>query len=134
MGEETLRNNFTFHEKVDAAFLFSMYGDDFSCMEEIFATTLNHIDPDVDAIKQAFLADSPSDLKKAVHKIKPTFGFVGLTEVQHLCKEMEDKCLHINSTGQVKEDYERLITAMENARKIIETEHNKLKDYNSNSI
>lgn len=134
MGGETLRNNFAFHEKVDAEFLFSMYGDDFGCMEEIFATTLKHMDPDVNAVKQAFTANSPSDLKKAVHKIKPTFGFVGLAEVQHLCKEMEDKCLHINSTGEVREAYEQLIAAMDSAKTIIETEHNKLKDYNSNSI
>jgi HPt (histidine-containing phosphotransfer) domain-containing protein len=134
MAEETLKNNFTFHEKIDAASLFSMYGDDFECMEEIFATTLKYINPDVEAVKQSFEANNPADLKKAVHKIKPTFGFVGLTEVQHLCKEMEERCQQLNSTSPLTEDFQELISAMEEARKIIEKEHQKLKDYNSNSI
>jgi HPt (histidine-containing phosphotransfer) domain-containing protein len=134
MPEETLRNNFPFHEKIDAPFLFSMYGDDFECMEEIFGTTLTHLGPDVDAVKQSFTNNNAAELKKAVHKIKPTFGFVGLTEVQHLCKEMEEKCLQVSDTSQVKGEYDRLIKALDDARMIIEAEYNKLKDYNSKSI
>jgi HPt (histidine-containing phosphotransfer) domain-containing protein len=134
MTEETLRNNFHFHEKIDASYLFSMYGDDFVCMEEIFATTLAHLGPDVDAVKDSFTANKVAELKKAVHKIKPTFGFVGLTEVQHLCKEMEEKCMQVTDTGEVAADFHQLMAALEDARIIIDKEYHKLKDYNSNSI
>jgi HPt (histidine-containing phosphotransfer) domain-containing protein len=134
MGQESLLKNYQFHEKIDAEYLSGMYGDDFESMEEIFATTLNYLDPDIDSIKSAFTTNQPGELKKAVHKIKPTFGFVGLLEVQHLCKKLEELCLSIQSTHEVDNEYHQLMLAITEARTIIDAEYKKLKEYNSNSI
>ena len=92
MNQPTLSKNFIFNEKINSDYLFSLYADDFPYIEEVFAVTLQHFDPDLESIQVAYAGESVTDLKRGVHKVKPSFGFVGLTDIQQACKEFEDAC------------------------------------------
>lgn len=125
---------FIFNEKIDGDYLYSLYEDDFQYIEEIFATTLTHFDADFQAIEQAWLAGDTASLKKAVHKIKPTFGFVGLTAVQQLCKEFEDFCQKAGSTNDLKDQYQQIVITLAASKDLIAAEYGKLKEFNASQL
>ena len=134
MANETLPKQFIFNEKLDAEYIFSLYADDFAYIEEVFCTTLTHFDQDFDSIQLAYDNQNISDLRKAVHKIKPTFGFIGLLDTQLLCKDFEDLCSSVSSASGLAGEYKQIRNAVLEAKAVIEKEFIRLKEFNANSI
>ncbi|MDF2193699.1 Hpt domain-containing protein [Paraflavitalea sp. CAU 1676] len=134
MSQSTLSKHFIFNEKLNSDYLFSLYADDYPYIEEVFSVTLQHFDEDADAIQNAYAAGSVADLKKGVHKMKPAFGFVGLTDIQQCCAEFEDACGRIAETAELKADYKQLMATLDEGKLILEAEYRKLKDFNANSL
>jgi len=134
MGSETLPKQFIFNEKMDKETLYSLYTDDFGYIEEIFATTLQHFEADFSAVQLAYENGNLDDLKRAVHKIKPTFGYTGLLEAQSLCKNFEDQCLNAASIADVSNEYVHIKNVLLEARDIIDHEYTRLKAFNANPL
>ena len=134
MGSETLPKEFIFSEKMDKDTLYGLYTDDFPYIEEIFATTLQHFDADFGAVQLACEHENIDDLKRAVHKIKPTFGFVGLLEAQECCKQFEDTCSRVSSFNELNEAYTNIRNMLLEAKDIIQSEYLRLKAFNANPI
>jgi len=134
MNGSNFSKKFIFNEKIDHEYLYSLYEDDYQYIEEIFCTTLTYFDADFKAIQDAFETNNLSELKRAIHKIKPTFGFVGLPLVQNICKEFEDICQTVNTTNQLKSEYQQIVFTLAESKDLIATEYNKLKEFNSNFL
>ena len=121
---------FQFNEKIDVRFLHSLYEEDYPYMEEVFGTTLKELSTSQQQIETAYKAGDVAALKKAVHKIKPSFGFVGLMETQEACRQFEDACLAATSIDQLSGQYPALAKTLEESKQIVDAEYNKLKRYN----
>lgn len=134
MSGSNFSKKFIFNEKIDSDYLFSLYEDDYQYIEEIFCTTLTYFDADFKAIQQSFETNNLSELKRAIHKIKPTFGFVGLPLVQHICKEFEDICQKANSSNELITEYQQIVITLAESKELIASEYNKLKEFNSNFL
>lgn len=134
MSGPNFSKKFIFNEKIDGDYLYSLYEDDYQYIEEIYSTTLTHYDNDMRAIQQTFEANNLAELKKAVHKMKPTFGFVGLPAVQQLCKEFEDICQKATTTDELEAQYQQIVITLAESKKLIATEYSKLKEFNSNIL
>lgn len=134
MANETLPKQFIFSEKLDAEYIFSLYADDYLYVEEVFATTLSHFDRDFASIQLAHDSNHLAELRKAVHKIKPTFGFIGLLATQEVCKEFEDLCHEASELNDLASPYRQLRDTLLDAKGIIEKEYTRLKEFNANSI
>lgn len=134
MGSETLPKQFIFNEKMDKEALYSLYTDDFAYIEEIFATILQHFDADFSTVQLAFENKSMEDLKRAIHKIKPTFGYTGLLETQSMCKNFEDLCAGAASITDITEAYIHIKNELLEAKDIIQNEHIRLKAFNANPL
>jgi hypothetical protein len=134
MGNETLPKQFIFNEKLDNETLDSLYAGDLSYIEEIFATALRHFDGDFDAVQLAFNNQSIEDLKRAVHKIKPTFGFAGLLATQELCRKFEDDCANARATTDLTNQYIHFKNMLQEAKDIIQSEYLRLKAFNVNPL
>ena len=130
MSNQPEHKTFIFNEKIDKELLISLYEDDFLYMEEIFSITLTQLTPDIIHLNASFEAGNLSALQKAVHKIKPSFGFVGMPVTQELCKQFEDSCAAATSTDQVASDYAELCNRLKESVAIIESEYGKFKAYN----
>jgi HPt (histidine-containing phosphotransfer) domain-containing protein len=126
--------NFIFNEKLDSEYLYSLYADDFMYVEEIFGTTLQHFDQDFESMKIAYESGNVTDLKRATHKIKPTFGFVGLPQVQQVCKEFEEQCERVSDVEEVKDDYKQIVVTLADSKELLESEYRKLKEFNADSL
>jgi HPt (histidine-containing phosphotransfer) domain-containing protein len=134
MSGSNFSKKFIFNEKIDSDYLYSLYEDDYQYIEEIFETTLTHFDEDYNSIRTAFEANNLLELKKAIHKIKPTFGFVGLPLVQHICKEFEDSCQRATASNELITEYQQIVTTLADSKDLIASEYNKLKEFNSNFL
>jgi HPt (histidine-containing phosphotransfer) domain-containing protein len=134
MTNQELSKKFIFNEKIDSDYLFSLYADDYPYMEEVFGTTLEHFDSDFESLKIAFESGSVQDLKKASHKIKPTFGFVGLTTIQEQVKEFEDLCQKVPNTDDLRDDFKQIVATLADSKDIITSEYQKLKAFNANPV
>lgn len=130
MNNQDQHKTFIFNEKINKELLFSLYEDDFSYMEEIFSITLTQLKPDISTLRETFENNDLAGLQKAVHKIKPSFGYIGLPEIQELCKEFEEICATSSSVSQIATPYTFLCTRLGESIHIIETEYEKLKNYN----
>src|SRR3954465_7677079 len=134
MSGANFSKKFIFNEKLDAGYLYSLYEDDYQYIQEIFQTTLLHFNEDLNSIKDAYQTNNISDLKKAIHKIKPTFGFVGLPLVQNICREFEDICQHATSSTELTSEYQQIVVTLAESKELIASEYNKLKEFNSNFL
>ena len=134
MGSESLPKQFIFNEKMDAETLYSLYTDDFGYIEEIFATTLQHFDADFSNVQSAYENGHIDDLRKAIHKIKPTFGYTGLLATQSECKNFEDQCAAAGSMTDLTQAYILIKNELLDARDIITSEHSRLKAFNANPL
>jgi HPt (histidine-containing phosphotransfer) domain-containing protein len=134
MNESNFSKKFIFNEKIDSDYVYSLYEDDYQYIEEIFGTTLTHFDKDFKAIEQAFGANNLIELKKAIHKMKPTFGFVGLPLVQQICAAFEDACQKAGAANELKAEYQQIVITLAASKELIATEYNKLKEFNSNFL
>jgi len=121
---------YKFNDKIDVRFLHSLYEEDYPYIEEVFGTTLKELTNSQLQVDEAFIAGDIAGLKKYVHKIKPSFGFVGLMETQEMCRNFEDACLAATTPDQLSIPYQQLKSLMEDSRKVIETEYKKLKHFN----
>ncbi|NII25309.1 Hpt domain-containing protein [Pseudoflavitalea sp. X16] len=134
MNQPTLSKNFIFNEKINGDYLFSLYADDYPYIEEVFAVTLQHFDQDFEFIQAAYEGENITDLKKGVHKVKPAFGFVGLTDIQQMCAAFEDACQQATDVSALKAGYKSLMASLEEGKLIIASEYRKLKDFNANPL
>lgn len=134
MNTQNGHNSFIFNDKIDKDLLFSLYEDDYSYMEEIFSITLTQLKPDILQLESLFAAGDLSQVQKTVHKIKPSFGFVGLPDMQQQCKRFEETCATAGSTEQIKAEYIKLQEQLAGSVRIIETDYEKLKDYNQSIV
>lgn len=125
-------NAFIFNAEIDTNYLQSLYGDDYVYLQEIFATVLNDYESLTDNIEYSYSSGNITALKAAVHKIKPVFGFVGLTAVQQECQQFENTCGTVTSPDMLARDFEVLKNRIFQSKQVIEEEKKKLEIFNTN--
>jgi HPt (histidine-containing phosphotransfer) domain-containing protein len=125
-------NAFVFNPEFDVNYLNSLYGDDYNYLQEVFDTVLQDFQSLTDNIEFSFSSGNTTALRSAVHKIKPVFGFVGLTAVQQLCQDFEKVCDSAISPDQLSGDFETLKNKIIQSKQLIEEEKKKLELFNSN--
>jgi len=126
-------NAFVFNPEFDVNYLNSLYGEDYVYLQEVLDTVLHDYQSLTDNIDYNFSSGNLTALRSAVHKIKPVFGFVGLTQVQQLCQEFEQICSSVSTCDQLAGDYESLKNKISQSKQLIEEEKKKLELFNSQS-
>ena len=107
-------------------------GTTFIYLQEVLDTVLNDYQSLTDNIEYSYSSGNLTALKSAVHKIKPVFGFVGLTSVQEQCQQFEQICGTASSPDHLAGDFETLKNNISHSKQIIEEEKKKLEIFNSN--
>ena len=74
------------------------------------------------------------DLKRASHKMKPTFGFVGLMAIQEQVKNFEDLCQKVPNTDYLKDDFKQIVATLADCKDLLASEYQKLKAFNANPV
>jgi len=129
--EKPLSNTiFTFSDAIDSKYIIDLYAGDYVMIEETFNDVLREYDEFVDRIITTYHESDIAGLKSAVHKIKPLFGFVGLTAQQGQCQQFENGCLAM-AVGQQAEAFAALEKMLLGTKSIIESEGRRLAEFNA---
>lgn len=132
MNNPSAVNYFIFNAEIDTNYLQSLYGDDYVYLQEVFSTVLNDYESLTDNIEYSYTSGNLTALRAAVHKIKPVFGFVGLTAVQQECQQFENTCGTVTSPDMLARDFEVLKNKIILSKLVLEEEKKKLEIFNSN--
>ena len=133
MNNPSAINSFIFNTEIDSSYLQSLYGDDYVYIQEIFATVLKDYGSLADNIEYSYSSGNLATLRASVHKMKPVFGFVGMTAVQQECQQFENLCEAVASPEMLTRDFEALKNKIFQSRQVIEEEMKKLEIFNSQS-
>src|SRR5687768_7721055 len=98
MTHQSGSRSFVFNDKIDKAFIFSLYENDYAYISEVFNTSLDSFEGDLVIVEDSFRTKNLNELKKAVHKIKPVFGFTGLLDHQEKIQLFEQQAAMAGNT------------------------------------
>ncbi len=129
MNENPNHKSFIFNQQIDEQFLYNMYEYDYSYMEEIFLTTISQLLTDFPLLENLFKSGDIVALEKAVHKIKPSFGFVGMPLLQEMCQQFENQCKG-STTELMSKSFSELHETIKASVEVIELEYERLKSFN----
>jgi len=129
--EKPLSNtSFTFCDAIDSKYIIDLYAGDYVMIEETFNDVLREYDEFVDRIITTYHESDITGLKSAVHKIKPLFGFVGLTAQQGQCLQFENGCLAMTVERRA-DAFAALEKMLRGTKSIIESEGRRLAEFNA---
>lgn len=134
MSHPNEQQRFIFSETIDSDHLYSLYENDYQWIEEIFTTALTHFDEDVNSIRVNQQSGDMLNLKKAIHKIKPTFGFVGMPHIQDMCKTVEDKSAAAITVNDIQADIDNLLRCCEQCKSAMENDLTRLISFNKSLL
>jgi HPt (histidine-containing phosphotransfer) domain-containing protein len=84
-------DDISFSKQFNRSYLQEIYGDDTEYALDMFSTFLEIIDGEFDKLHAAIRTSDKLEVKRMVHKIKPTFSMVGLTELTELFSDLEPR-------------------------------------------
>ena len=130
MEPSSSHNAFIFSDAINSKYIIDLYAGDYVMIEETFADVLHEYDSFVETILTSYREKNIQALKSAIHKIKPLFGFVGLTGLQTRCLHFENSCMEVSEV-QLAESFSPLRQQLLEARSIIEKEKIRLTAFNN---
>ncbi|MFZ1530203.1 MAG: hypothetical protein WAT19_15725 [Ferruginibacter sp.] len=120
---------FEFSPQLDTAYLESLFGDDLSSIKEIFNSFLIDTKEGYNDVQTAYKEENLKLLRQKIHKIKPTFGFVGLTTLTHNCETVIAACDASAGITEVRAVSDDLFKQIEDSFILIENEVKRLDEY-----
>jgi len=130
MEQPSSHKKFVFSDAINSQYIIDLYAGDYIMIEETFADVLHEYDAFVERILTSYHEKDRPALKSAIHKIKPLFGFVGLTTIQAQCLQFENSCPDA-SDSILAELFTPLKIRLLEARAIIEKEKVRLSEFNA---
>jgi PAS domain S-box-containing protein len=81
---------FSYNPRLDKNLLKDLYGDDLAYAREMFDTFINKSLPEVTVLKRQLSTENWTELGRLAHKLKPSFGMVGLPDIEEKMQHIED--------------------------------------------
>jgi len=131
MNQSFADKTFVFNEHINTQYIIDLYSGDYVMIEETFTDVVNEYASLLENVTAAYQADDIGALKKAVHKIKPLFGFTGFTSIQSQCLQFENACEATPSLHLLATEFTSLKNSLLQTRSIIEEEKERLALFNS---
>jgi len=121
---------FQFSERLDQEFLQSIYDDDVSFAQEVFSGFLSETQNELELIENHFNNADLGSLRKALHKVKPTFSLVGLTKITEDIEFLIVKCDSSASVQQVEQPYNDILQSIRQSLPLVREELNRMESHN----
>lgn len=115
-----------FDERLDSVFLTELYGNDWGYAATVFGSFLEEVKPMIAHCDAAMASGDVLVFRKAVHKLKPTLHYVGLTHLGHELEQVEKDCDKGVPADLLASRYQQAATTLHAMLPLIESEKNKL--------
>jgi HPt (histidine-containing phosphotransfer) domain-containing protein len=129
MNQTQVHKTFTFNAKIDEDWLYGMYEADYPYIMEIFSNSLDSLKEELPVLTAAFDQNDVAALKKAIHKLKPVLGFVGLLDHQEIAARFENSCASARTAVDLTLQYIETLDAIKDARSVLQDECKRLNDF-----
>jgi HPt (histidine-containing phosphotransfer) domain-containing protein len=120
---------FSFDKRLDSNFLQSVYEGDLEHAQMVFEQFIEYTPEQIKEIEENFSAGNLKGLGEQIHKIKPMFSFVGLTDLTSEAELLEKKCKEIADVTEISGLYNNFKTNYSIHFPIIQNELSRLKVY-----
>jgi HPt (histidine-containing phosphotransfer) domain-containing protein len=120
---------FSFSEPLDQNFLDSLYGDDIAYAQEVFTEFLSNTKSEFETIKTAYKDNDLKKIRQHLHKIKPTFAFVGLSELTEKSEKLIVACDASKDVSEIEPACSGLFKEIEESFRLIEQELERMKNH-----
>lgn len=121
---------FIFNKLIDPDVMKDLYENDYPYIEKIFGMALDNLDEDLDKIIICRDNQDLEGLRRGIHKIKPTFGFMGMGELEKKCTLFEEMCKEPQSTDGLAQELNELLKAIGEGKRAVEEDYQKLIRHN----
>lgn len=118
--------NFEFDKRLDCEVLNGIYEGDLEHAQLIFEDFLQMAPAQMAEIEKEFLEKNPMGFKQKVHKIKPVFTYVGLSNLTRKAELLENQSASIFSIEEIREPYQAFKSEYDEFLPIIAFELNRL--------
>lgn len=122
-------DNFELNSQLDKNYLESLYGNDLSCIIEVFESYLVHTKSEFEKAENDFINKQLKELRLTLHKMKPTFSFVGLPVVTSKTQEVIELCDTVSDFSEVEPQCIILLAEIKKSFSLIEAETTRLKNH-----
>ncbi|MEM9544579.1 MAG: PAS domain S-box protein [Bacteroidota bacterium] len=89
--EVVAEGHLPFSKQLDSVYLKEAYGDDRAYARDMFETFLEIVDEELLLLREVLKEGDPNLIGQKLHKIKPTFTMVGLSQISDQIESMERK-------------------------------------------
>lgn len=117
-----------YDSRLDSSFLYSLYENDKEHAAVVFEQFLLGYPAQVAELEESFKAGDIALFKQRIHKMKPTFSFVGLTGLTEKAGQIEKKCADTNDINYISDLYQSFKKDLSEFIPVVEAEFEKLKD------
>jgi hypothetical protein len=120
---------FTFDKKLDQTFLESLYGGDLQYARDVFEGFLSDTKNEFEKIKNDYQQNSLENMRQKLHKIRPTFSFVGLTALTEKTETIIGACDASSNTTEIEPGCSELFRDIEESFRLVANELIRMKDH-----
>ena len=120
---------FEFNSKLNCTYLTEMYGDDTEMAQMMFEHFLNNSIPEWNTIIPLIEEQNLDAVLRLVHKNKPTFMMVGLSEIHDKIRNFEKDIRSGLSWNDIANRCEAISLEINSFSTIIQHEINRLSDF-----
>lgn len=117
-----------FDSRLDNIALSDLYDGDMEQALIIFEQFIDTSPGLMQELAERFREGDIEDFRKRVHKIKPVFSYVGLTDLTHIAETIERKCNEISDISEVSQLYDQLKNQYSEGFSIVGNELKRLSD------
>ena len=129
MQPSQTRSLFFFQSGLDNELLYELYESDYESTLQAFQIFLEELETNIKDLEQAYQQQNISAFQKIVHRCKPVFSYVGLSELNGIFQRLEDQCNTITNLEQLTPKFTELVPVIRSTSSTIENEKGRLEDY-----
>ena len=108
------------HLDIDTDYLNSTYGDDPETAIMMFEKYLEELPGNLQLLRESFSSQDITSFRHVIHKQKPAFSYVGLTDLTAKFHQFQISCNHAHDFPKHKEEILQSIARIESATPVIQ--------------
>ncbi|KAI9549105.1 hypothetical protein GHT06_007397 [Daphnia sinensis] len=118
---------FQFNPRLDAQLLDELYANEWDYVREMFKIFIENSIPEYEQLQEAFIKEDYEEVRRLAHKLKPTFGMVGLPDIEKKMLELENAAKAKPEKIVLEEIFDRIEADIPHAVEAVENDFNRLR-------
>jgi len=129
MQPSQAKSLFFFQSGLDNELLYELYESDYESTLQAFQIFLDELETNIKDLDQAYQQQNISAFQRIIHRCKPVFSYVGLSDLNNVFQGIEDQCNTATSFDQITPGFTELVAQVRASSPKIELEKGRLEAF-----